>query len=227
MSHKLPDKVDVYLEIGARRTFAAALDWPGWCRMGRDEATALQNLFEYGPRCARILRSAGLGFEAPDDISAFVIVEHLKGNATTDFGAPDLLPTGDTRPLDDPELRHLQTILQAGWRAFDTATEMARGKALRTGPRGGGRTLDGIVQHVLGAETGYLSQLGGKVSPPENSPLSPEPIRQAILRTLTASAHGEIAPYGPRGGKRWPPRYFVRREAWHVLDHAWEMEDRL
>ena len=22
------------------------------------------------------------------------------------------------------------------------------------------------------------------------------------------------------------PRYFVRRAAWHVLDHAWELEDR-
>ena len=29
------------------------------------------------------------------------------------------------------------------------------------------------------------------------------------------------------GGARWTPRYFVRRAAWHVLDHAWELEDRL
>jgi hypothetical protein len=26
---------------------------------------------------------------------------------------------------------------------------------------------------------------------------------------------------------RWPPRYVVRRAAWHVLDHAWEIEDRI
>jgi len=25
----------------------------------------------------------------------------------------------------------------------------------------------------------------------------------------------------------WPARYYVRRAAWHVLDHAWEIEDRL
>jgi hypothetical protein len=24
----------------------------------------------------------------------------------------------------------------------------------------------------------------------------------------------------------WPPRHAARRIAWHVLDHAWEMEDR-
>ncbi|MGA9161658.1 MAG: hypothetical protein WB297_12460 [Actinomycetota bacterium] len=32
---------------------------------------------------------------------------------------------------------------------------------------------------------------------------------------------------GPRRGKRWVPGYFVRRVAWHVLDHAWEIEDRI
>jgi hypothetical protein len=25
---------------------------------------------------------------------------------------------------------------------------------------------------------------------------------------------------------RWPLPYLVRRTAWHVLDHAWEVEDK-
>ena len=221
------NKLNVYLEVGSRRTFAATLDWPGWCRMGLEETTALQTLFDYGPRYAHILRRARLGFKVPSDVSAFVVVERLKGNTTTDFGAPDISPTSDGQPLDETELRRLQAILKACWRAFDTAVEVAKGKSLRAGPRGGGRTLDGIVQHVLGSEKGYLSQLGGKISPSESRKLSAEPIQRAILKTLEASAHGEIAQYGPRGGKRWPPRYFVRRETWHVLDHVWEIEDRL
>ena len=220
---KLTNKLNVYLEVGSRRTFAAALDWPGWCRMGRDKDTALQTLLEYGPRYARILRSARLGFQVPKDVSAFVVVERLKGNATTDFGAPDLAPTGDAQSLDETEVRRIQAILKACWRAFDTVVEMAQGKALRTGPRGGGRALDGIVEHVLGSEAGYLIQLGGKVSRSE----SPELSRQIILKTLRSAARGEIAEYGPRGGKRWSPKYFVRREAWHILDHIWEIEDRL
>jgi hypothetical protein len=65
--------------------------------------------------------------------------------------------------------------------------------------------------------------LGGKASQAD----SPEAVRQAILKTLEESVHGKIAAHGPRGGKRWLPRYFVRREAWHVLDHVWEIEDRL
>jgi hypothetical protein len=27
-------------------------------------------------------------------------------------------------------------------------------------------------------------------------------------------------------GAKWPPRYAVRRFAWHVMDHAWEIEDK-
>ncbi|HEX5839952.1 MAG TPA: hypothetical protein VFY26_19100 [Anaerolineales bacterium] len=57
--------------------------------------------------------------------------------------------------------------------------------------------------------------------------MASEELRPAILETLAASAHGEIDEVGPRGGKRWVARYFVRREAWHVLDHVWEIEDRL
>ncbi|HJQ14841.1 MAG TPA: hypothetical protein VJ830_08850, partial [Anaerolineales bacterium] len=89
------NKVKVYLEIGQKRTFAGALDWPGWCRSGRDEESALQALFDYGPRYARALRYARLGFQSPDDVSYFVVVERLKGNATTDFGAPGTPPSAD------------------------------------------------------------------------------------------------------------------------------------
>jgi hypothetical protein len=218
---------NVYFEVGTRNIFAAALDWPGWCRMGQDETAALGTLLDYGPRYAQILHPAALVFQPPGAVTDLVVVERLNGNSTTDFGAPDLVPTRDTDPLDEPRLQRLQSILQACWLAFDSTVETNKGKALRTGPRGGGRTLAGILKHVLEAEAGYLSKLGGRVTPSEYSPLSPEPIRRAILDTLAASARGEIAPYGPRGGKRWPPRFFVRREAWHVLDHVWEIEDRL
>lgn len=223
MKHRMTNRIAVYLEVGNRRTFAGALDWPGWCRMGKDEDSALQALWEYGPRYAQVLRRARLGFQAPSDLTAFEIVERLKGNATTDFGAPDMAPAADEGPLEEAEIRRLQTILKAGWRAFDAAVAMAAGKTLRTGPRGGGRNIDGIAEHVLGAEKAYLSSLGGKVSQSETL----EGTRQAILQTLKASASGQIAEYGPRGGKRWSPRYFVRRETWHVLDHVWEIEDRL
>jgi hypothetical protein len=227
MIHKAKNKLNIYLEVGKRHTIAGALDWPGWCRIGPDEEGAFQALLEYGPRYAQVLRRSRLGFLAPEDVSGFVVVERLKGNATTDYGVPGLAPTVDSQPLDESELRRLQAIMKACWRAFDAVVESAKGKALRTGPRGGGRTLNGIVEHVFGSETGYLSSLGGKDLLPETTTTSPEPIHQAILKAMNASNRGEFPIHGPRGGKRWTTRYFTRRDAWHILDHAWEIEDRV
>ncbi len=228
MAHSL-NKIDVYLEVGQKRTFAGALDWPGWCRSGRDEASALQALLEYGPRYQRILKTAKLGFQAPTDVATFVVREQLKGNATTDFGAPGIAPSGDAEPVNSVELQGLEKILNACCQTLDDTLALAAGKALRTGPRGGGRQLEGVLQHVLDSNTGYLTQVGWKFQRDTTDILSHqlELNRQAILNALTASARGEIPAKGPRGGIRWTARYFVRRIAWHILDHVWEIEDRV
>ena len=70
-------RMDVYLEIGKKRTFAGAIDWPGWCRSGPDEASALQALFDYGPRYARVLKAKEFTFQAPKDLSAFKVIERI------------------------------------------------------------------------------------------------------------------------------------------------------
>ena len=57
--------VKVYVETGAKRTFAGAIDWPGWCRSGKDETSALQALFDYGPRYADVLRRSEVPFSPP------------------------------------------------------------------------------------------------------------------------------------------------------------------
>ncbi len=160
-------------------------------------------------------------------MTAFGVVERLDGNTTTDFGAPGVPPASDSQPVDDAELQRLQTLLSACWQAFDATASCAAGKELRKGPRGGGRELDEIIRHVLEAERSYLLALGGKFKSEETAPIATRSqIRQAILDALVSAAHGEIPAVGLRGGKRWTPRYFVRRTAWHVLDHAWEIEDR-
>jgi hypothetical protein len=221
--------IHVYLEIGAKRTFAGAIDWPGWCRSGRDEESALQALVDYGARYARVVRAKEFGFRAPANVASLIVMERLKGNATTDFGAPDLAPAGDAKPVNEAELARFQAILKACWKAFDAAARSAEGKELRKGPRGGGRELNGVIRHVLDSEASYLSSLGGKVAQDAAADLGEKlkRTRKAILETLKAAAHGEVAERGPRGGIRWKPRYFVRRVAWHVLDHAWEIEDRI
>jgi hypothetical protein len=219
---------DVYLEAGKKRVFAGALEWPGWCRSGKDEPAALETLLAYGPRYAAVVRASRLRFSPPRDIGAFSVVERLKGDATTDFGAPSISPSLDGRPVDSRQLLRFRRQLESCWMAFDAAVRAARGKELRKGPRGGGRDLDKIVRHVLDADGGYLARLGGKhhVDADVDPRRELRRIRSVIVDTLSSAVRGEVPPEGPRGGTRWTPRYYVRRSAWHVLDHAWEIEDR-
>jgi hypothetical protein len=223
----MTDQTNIYLEIGRKRVFAAALDWPGWSRGGRDEAEALAALLEYGPRYARAVMATGLPFDIPAGVADFTIVERLPGSSGTDFGAPLAVPEADSAPFDAAALARATTILDAVWQTFDTAAESAVGVALRKGPRGGGRELDDIVTHVRGADGGYLSRLGRK--PPRDIADPAEAhtaVRQTMRDALAAAHRGELPESGPRGGQIWLPRFFVRYVAWHTLDHAWEIEDR-
>ncbi len=212
----------VYLEIG-KKTFASAADWPGWSRGGKTEEEALTSLLAYDKRYAAAVgvAHARLGAGALGDLE---IVERLEGNATTDFGAPGVVPELDRRPVSEERLDEMIGLLQAAWRTFEKAAAKAGGKTLApAGPRGGGRTLDGIARHVAEADAAYLSALGGRVT--AGSPWSAT--QEAFVVALHARARGELPEVGPRGGKRWPAPYAIRRAAWHALDHAWEIEDRL
>ncbi len=218
-------KIGVYLESGRKRVFAAALDWPGWCRSGNSEQAALEGLLAYAGRYAHLLSGTHLGFAAPSGVADLVVTERLAGNATTDFGAPDAVPSGDLQPLSTAGLRQSTAILEACWQEFDRIAAAAAGKELRKGPRGGGREAVEIAAHVTGAEEAYLSRLGWKLETKDRGEAAM--VRQAVLQALAAAAPLAGPRSGPRGGRLWTARYAVRRLAWHVLDHAWEIEDRI
>lgn len=220
--------IKVFIETGKKRTFAGAMGWPGWCRSGRDEQSALQALIIYGPRYAQVLHGKGIEFRAPRDGSDIMVIERHEGNATTDFGAPDILLEADREPLDQREFEAIQTIFLGCWQAFDDAVQQATGKDLRKGPRGGGRNTEKIIDHVLQADQAYLRRLAWKykAGDSKNAVVELSRTRGAIIDALEAAVHGELPEQGPRGGVIWTPRYFIRRVAWHVLDHAWEIEDR-
>ena len=221
--------INVFAEIGKRRTFVGAVDWPGWCRSGRTEGAALQTLVDYGPRYARVLHSSGVDFRAPTGASALTVTERHDGNATTDFGAPAIILDADREPLDATQFERSQALLLASWQAFDASVGRAAGRELQKGPQGGGRDLDAIVDHLLEADRAYLARLAWKHREETGMPPLEElrRTRQAILNALAVAMNGGLPERGPRGGIIWPPQYFVRRVAWHVLDHAWEIEDRL
>ncbi len=222
------DHIDIHLETGKKVIVAGAIEWPGWCRLAKDEESALQSLLEHGQRYARALQRGGVEFRAPADRTAFVITERLHGGANTDFGIPATPPQGDACPVSESELQGFKRLLEAFWREFDRMVQTAEGRELRRGPRGGGRDLNAIIEHVIGGEKGYLSRLAWKMRNP--ALLLAEDLQlthQACLDALDQAVRQGLPEHGPRGGALWTPRYFVRRVAWHVLDHAWEIEDRM
>jgi hypothetical protein len=211
--------IPVYVEIGTKRVFASALDWPGWTRAGKDEKLALEALAAYAPRYIKVPKTARIDF--PAGAPAFKVVERVKGNATTDFGAPGIWASTDTSPLAGKEAARLCELLAASWKVFDAVVAKAPAE-LRKGPRGGGRDRDKIADHIVDAESAYIGKLGLKLKTPRRDDVGAvREWRKAITDAIRASAGGPQS-----GEKRWPPRYVARRMAWHLLDHAWEIEDR-
>jgi hypothetical protein len=219
-----PSPCPVYLESGARRVFVCAIDWPGWCRSGRDEHAALEAFAAAVPRYAAVAAEAGVGAGrafSKASSAAVEVTERLAGSATTDFGAPGAVPTADSSPLSASEATRLSALVAACWVVFDKVVAGAP-SALRKGPRGGGRDRQVIVEHVLAAEVAYARKLGIRTpQPPANDQSAVGAHRQAILDVISLARRGD-----PPVAKGWPPRYAARRIAWHVLDHAWEIEDR-
>ena len=221
--------IAVILEVGSKKTVASAADWPGWCRVGRDGETALQLLADSAPRYGQVLARGGIKFQPPKDSSALTVTARVTGNATTDFGAPAIILDSDREPVTTSEWKLWTAILESGWLSFDDAVQRADGRELRKGPRGGGRELDEILNHVLEADWEYLKRIAWTRKPERGRDAreSIHNLRRDILSALEAARNSGLPAQGPRGGVIWPPRYFIRRTAWHVLDHVWEIEDRI
>jgi hypothetical protein len=205
--------VDVVIESGRKRTFASALDWPGWARSATSRDAALVALESYRDRYAGVLACARL--DAPT--GTLSVREELAGDATTDFGAPSQVAERDRRALRAPDRARLGAILTACWTRFDVVADGAG--TLRAGPRGGGRQVDAMVRHVAEAEVAYVRGLGCRVSATNGDPDAIAALRERLLGVVDGSVVPE------RDG-RWPLRYAVRRVAWHVCDHLFEIEDR-
>ena len=222
-------RVSVQVERGAKRVFATAVEWPGWSRSGKTEEAALAALLASADRYAAVAERAGLPFARPASLDDLEVTARVTGGAGTDFGVPSVPPTGDDEPLAAADLRRLTALLQAAWATFDATAEAHRGAELSKGPRGGGRSMTKITGHVLEAEEAYLHQLGNKrprVGAAASVATRMAAVRDASSGALAARARDEPLPEPNKVKKPWSPRYFVRRSAWHALDHAWEIEDR-
>ncbi len=199
--------IEVYIETGKKRSFACAVDWPGWCRAGKDEAAALKLLGATAPRFERVASEAGLEF--PGESAEFRVIEHVEGSVTTDFGSPAAIAAVDRRGFEAEEAMRSVALLRDSWALLDAAAAAAPG-GLRKGPRGGGRDRDPMIEHVVGSEYAYGRKIGIGGRP-------------ADLRALLLERLGEDFEAPAKG---WPGRYAARRLVWYVVDHIGEIEDR-
>ena len=204
-----------------KRSVAVAFDWSGWDRSGKTEEEALAVLETYRPRYAKVAALAGLGEEFTD-AGGFDVVERLPGIGMTDFYGLSGVPAGPEHDQMSPtECERKIALLEATWDTLD-ATAGRVSPELRKGPRGGGRERDQIVRHVVGWEIYDLARKVGVTFDPE---IREDP---EALRSYRAAVVDGIRDYNARGvmARTWTVQFLIRRCAWHMLDHAWEMQDR-
>ncbi|HYI66037.1 MAG TPA: hypothetical protein VEW95_03855 [Candidatus Limnocylindrales bacterium] len=217
-------KLRVLLEVGTkgRRVVAGATDWPGLDRWGKTDDDALEKLASYLPRYADVAERAGMAkaFAAQGTIE---VVERYTGSSSTDFWGVAHVPSETEREvLSEKDLERRLELLKAGWDYFDDAAARAS-EELRPQPRGGGRSRDEIIRHVYASErqnfwrkVGIREEDGVRLTPKELAAH-----RRRYLDAIRAyNAEGRIA------GRSSTIQFLIRRTGHHVLDHAWEIEDR-
>src|SRR6202011_305427 len=114
----------VSLEIGAKRVFACAIDWPGWARAAKNEEEALERLAAYAKRYAPVAKAAGLALPTIQQ-DALAVVERVEGNATTDFGAPAAQIKLDREPVRRNDAERTAKLVAASWATLDRVVATA------------------------------------------------------------------------------------------------------
>lgn len=216
--------VRTVLERGpkGKRVVAFAVDWPGWSRGAKTDDEALAVLESYRERYRQVAASASL-VEELDDGGSLKVVEERVGPGSTDFWGISFAPCAlETEPMPPAELDRKIALLRASWDIFDDTAARVSAQ-MRKGPRGGGRDRDEIVAHTLRVESqDFARRLGLLV--PEDATSGPHDLRRcrdAYVECMHTYNAGE--------GKRmrsWNLPFLIRHSAFHVMDHAWEMQDK-
>lgn len=205
-----------------KKAVAFAVDWPGWSRGAKTPELALELLESYRERYRPVAGAAAMADEF-DAAGRLDIVEDRVGTGSTDFWGISFSPSGvETEPMGDTEIDRKIALLRACWGYFDAVGSRVSAE-MRKGPRGGGRDRDEIIRHTLRVESeDFAGRLGLRV--PGGGALTPKGLRdyrERYVATMRAYNAGE--------GKRmrsWNLPFLIRHSAFHLMDHAWEMEDK-
>lgn len=207
-----------------KRWVAIGADWPGLERNGKSEAEAVAKLEAYLPRYLKVARRAGLGTDLEGQTKATVVARHT-GTGSTDFWGISFAPSEEDRAVvDEPTFERRLALLRACWAEFDDVAARVS-EELRPGVRGGGRSRDAIVRHVLVVEGSDFSARVKAETDFEDPATRTAALRKAHRERFVKAMRewrGENKPIG----RTWTLSYLLRHAAYHVLDHTWEMDDR-
>jgi hypothetical protein len=124
--------------------------------------------------------------------------------------------------MDNDDFDRKITLLRACWEYFDNVAARVSPE-MRKGPRGGGRDRDRIISHTIRNESEeFAKQVGLRI--PERAAMTPEGLRthrKSYIEAMRAYNAGE-----GRRMRSWTLAFLIRHSAFHVMDHAWEMEDK-
>jgi hypothetical protein len=221
----MPDTpVRTVIERGpkGKRSVAFAIDWPGWSRGAKTAELALETLEAYRERYRPVATAAGLEDELAA-AGALGVIEDRVGPGSTDFwGISFSACSLEHGPMTGEELDRRIALLQACWAFFDGVAARVS-PVMRKGPRGGGRDRDRIISHTIRNESeNFAKKVGLRI--PEYGALTPDGLRahrEAYVAAIRA-ANGD----GLTRTRSWTLAFLIRHSAYHVLDHAWEMEDK-
>ena len=213
-------RIDIAEEVFGKKTFVWAVDWPGWCRSGKDRDLAIASLLDHAGRYAKVAKTAGLDFPDVDD-ATLRTVESVEGNGGTEFGVPSRITKSDARTVTrgrgrapgKPGRGRLDGLRPRGREAPPTAAQGTPRRRPRH--RQGGRPRHRGRQRLRPRDRPQVQA----AQPGRSSRRRAE--RKAVLDVLRQPSDGS-----PLADRRWTLRYAARRIAWHALDHAWEIEDR-
>ncbi|HSL26274.1 MAG TPA: hypothetical protein VLA54_08335 [Acidimicrobiia bacterium] len=216
----MADGIAIVIERGKKKAVAFAPDWPGWSRGASSVDAAIERLASYADRYRGVVDLAGLSGEFPST-PAFDIVEEVPGRGMTDFwGISFVASTGEQGQMSDRECERKLTILRACWTYLDQVAARVSAE-LKKGPRGGGRDRDQVLRHIFVNERDWARMVG--VEKTEDEVLTKKGLaahREAYVRAIREyNAAGKPA-------RAWRLQFLLRHTAYHVMDHAWEMEDK-
>lgn len=216
----MPDGIQIVIERGKKKAVAYAPSWPGWSRGASSIEAAIERLASYADRYRGVADLAGLSDEFPSTL-VFDVAEEVPGRGMTDFwGISFVASTGEQGQMSDSECERKLAILRACWKSFDRVAARVSAELMK-GPRGGGRDRDQVLRHVFGNERDWARMVGV------------EKTDDAVLTKKGLAAHREafvaaIREYNAAGksARAWRLQFLLRHTAYHVMDHAWEMEDK-